>query len=229
MQYMNGPEPVECDPQLIDLVLTTAITVHRNLGPGLLESIYKRVMERELQSQGLKVASQCPISVIWKGEDVGMGFRADLIVERSLLLELKAVQEIIPLHIAQVITYLKMTSIKRGFILNFNVPIMKKGYQTHLHLIYNFPRGKLLLLTKRILRDFRRCSIHPPFPNAQTALLRVSVIQIFLFHLKTLKRISPCLHGQPALKYRVNFEGAITGICLLRAFRCLCGEVLPLE
>ncbi|PKL32801.1 MAG: GxxExxY protein [Spirochaetae bacterium HGW-Spirochaetae-10] len=127
MQYMNGPEPVECDPQLIDLVLTTAITVHRSLGPGLLESIYQRVMERELQSQGLIVASQCPISVIWKGEDVGMGFRADLIVECSLLLELKAVQEIIPLHIAQVITYLKMTSIKRGFILNFNIPVMKKG------------------------------------------------------------------------------------------------------
>ena|GEM_PF-1172342 len=56
-----------------------------------------------------------------------MGFRADLIVECSLLLELKAVQEIIPLHIAQVITYLKMTSIKRGFILNFNIPVMKKG------------------------------------------------------------------------------------------------------
>lgn len=56
-----------------------------------------------------------------------MGFRADIIVERSLLLELKAVQEIIPLHFAQVITYLKMTSIKRGFILNFNVPVMKKG------------------------------------------------------------------------------------------------------
>jgi GxxExxY protein len=191
MQYMNGPEPVECDPQLIDLVLTTAITVHRSLGPGLLESIYQRVMERELQRLGLRVASQCPISVIWKGEDVGMGFRADLIVERSLLLELKAVQEIIPLHIAQAITYLKMTSIKRGFILNFNVPVMKKG--------------------------IKRLSSVSAWSKSSS------------FFSKRSDRFFPCLRGQPALKYRVNFEGAITGINLLRAFRGLCGEILPLE
>lgn len=127
MQSLNKPEPVECDPHVIDLVLSTAITIHRSLGPGLLESVYQRVMERELQRLGVEVASQYPISVIWQGEDVGMGFRADLIVEGSLLLELKAVQEIMPLHIAQVITYLKMTSIKRGFLLNFNVPVMKDG------------------------------------------------------------------------------------------------------
>ena len=118
---------LECDPSVIEHVLTAATSIHKGIGPGLLESVYQRALEVELESVGLSIAAQMAIPALWRGKDLGIGFRADLVVESMLLVEVKAVHEILPVHVAQVITYLKLLSLRRGYILNFNVPMMKEG------------------------------------------------------------------------------------------------------
>jgi len=117
----------ECDEGLIDLVLTAATNVHRCLGPGLLESVYELALVKELQLQGIPVKYQVPVPVSYRGEDLGIGFRADIVVDNSLLLELKCVEKLAPVHLAQVITYLKLLRFKRGFLLNFNQSLLKNG------------------------------------------------------------------------------------------------------
>ncbi len=107
----------DCDNRIIDKVLTAATTVHRILGPGLLESIYELALAVELEEMGIKIERQVEIPVFYRGRNLGKGFRADIIVENCLLLELKAVNEISPLHVAQTITYLKLLGFKRGYIL----------------------------------------------------------------------------------------------------------------
>jgi len=120
---------VDCSEDLIDQVLTAATTVHRHLGPGLLESIYERALVMELQESGLVARSQVAIPVNYRGHELGIGFRADIIVEDSLLLELKAVDRISPIHLSQTITYLKLLRLRRGFLLNFNAVLLKDGIQ----------------------------------------------------------------------------------------------------
>ncbi|MCC6489370.1 MAG: GxxExxY protein [Candidatus Hydrogenedentes bacterium] len=120
-------ELVEPSEELIDKVLTVATDVHRELGPGLYENVYEAAMMIELSIRGLKSSSQVPISVNYKGHDLGLGFRADLIVEDQLLLELKAVEELNDQHLAQVICYLKLLGFKRGYLLNFCAKLMKDG------------------------------------------------------------------------------------------------------
>ena len=127
MNHGDTGELWESDPAVIEQVLTAATGIHRGIGPGLLESVYQKAMEIELTHLGLRVASQVAIPAVWRGTDLGIGFRADLIVEETLLIELKAVPDILPIHVAQIITYLKLLSLKRGYILNFNVPLMKEG------------------------------------------------------------------------------------------------------
>jgi GxxExxY protein len=113
--------------QLIDAVLDCATEVHRRLGPGLLESVYELAMMVELREAGIAACRQVEVPVEYRGLDLGIGFRADIIVEGCLLLELKTVDAINAVHMAQTITYLKLLRIKRGFILNFNVRLMKDG------------------------------------------------------------------------------------------------------
>jgi len=120
---------VDCSERLIDAVLTAATTVHRELGPGLLESVYERALMIELQDAGLHAESEVVVPVSYRGRDLGTGFRADIIVEDALLLELKAVDRLSPIHLAQVITYLKLLRLRRGFLLNFNAVLMKDGIQ----------------------------------------------------------------------------------------------------
>ena len=116
-----------CSERVIDAVLTAATAVHRELGPGLLESVYEAALAIELEEAGLHVERQVDIPVLYKGRDLGMGFRADLIVEGCLLLEIKSVAELTDVHLAQVITYLRLLGFKRGFLLNFNCKLMKNG------------------------------------------------------------------------------------------------------
>ena len=116
-----------CSERVIDIALTAATDVHRELGPGLLESVYEAALAVELEERGLRVERQSNIPVQYKGRDLGMGFRADLIVEDSLLLEIKSVAELTDIHLAQVITYLRLLGFKRGFLLNFNCKLMKSG------------------------------------------------------------------------------------------------------
>lgn len=120
-------ELVDCGETVAEQVIASAITVHRILGPGLLESAYEKALVFELQERGLKVEYQVDVPLIYKANDLGTGFKADIIVEDSLLLELKAVDKLTDIHIAQVITYLKLLKIKRGFLLNFNQKLMKNG------------------------------------------------------------------------------------------------------
>ena len=124
---MEGRALVEAPEELIDNVLTAATEVHRELGPGLFENIYQAALMIELASRGIKVASEVPVNVTYKGHDLGIGLRADIIVEDTLLLELKTVSELTDNHLAQVITYLKVLGIKRGFLLNFHERLLKDG------------------------------------------------------------------------------------------------------
>ena len=117
---------MEKDP-LTDKVIGAAIEVHRTLGPGLLESAYEQCLCHELINRGLAIQRQIPIPVIYKGKEIECGFRADLIVDDTLLIELKAVERLLPLHQAQVLTYLKLSGLSTGLFINFNTKVLKDG------------------------------------------------------------------------------------------------------
>ena len=108
-------------------ILTTAIGVHRELGPGLLESVYEAVLARELSKQGHMVERQITVPISFKGERFTEGFRADLIVAGKVLVELKSVEQVSPVHKKQVQTYLRLTGLKLGYLLNFGEEVLKDG------------------------------------------------------------------------------------------------------
>jgi len=108
-------------------ILETAISIHRELGPGLLESVYEIILCRELKEYGLDVERQVPIPITYRGTRFDEGFRADLIVERMVLLEIKSVERVIPSHKKQVQTYLRMTGMKLGYLLNFGEAVLRDG------------------------------------------------------------------------------------------------------
>jgi len=116
-----------CDEKLIDAVLTCATNVHRELGPGLLESVYEQALMIELVDAGIPAQRQVDIPAQYRGHDLGLGFRADIIIADSLLLEVKSVNEFTDIHLAQVITYLKLLRFKRGYLLNFNSYLLRDG------------------------------------------------------------------------------------------------------
>lgn len=108
-------------------VIEAAIAVHRELGPGLLETVYEVVLVRELTERGLKVVRQAPVPITYKGIQFDEGFRADLIVERKVILELKSVERVVSAHKKQVQTYLKLTGCNLGYLLNFGEEVMRTG------------------------------------------------------------------------------------------------------
>ena len=108
-------------------VIKAAINVHRELGPGLLETVYEVILARELFDCGLEVERQVSVPIIYKGIRFEEGFRADLIIENKVLLELKSVERILPAHKKQVQTYLRLTGLKLGYLLNFGEAILKSG------------------------------------------------------------------------------------------------------
>ncbi len=108
-------------------IVDAAYKVHYKLGPGLLEQIYETCLIKELSKKGLKVAKQVPIPVMYDGEQLELGFRLDLLVDDSVIIELKAVEVVLPVHHAQVMTYLKLSGKKLGLLINFNVPLIGKG------------------------------------------------------------------------------------------------------
>jgi len=100
---------------------------HAALGPGLLESVYEVCMAHELAKNGLSVARQVPLPVVYDELKLDAGFRLDLLVENRLVIELKAVEVILPVHQAQLLTYLKLSRYRLGLLINFNVPVLKDG------------------------------------------------------------------------------------------------------
>jgi len=109
------------------IVVDAAIAVHRELGPGLLESVYEIVLAHELQKRGLKVDRQVPVPIVYEGITFEEGFRADVIVEGKVIVELKSVEKATPAHKKQVQTYLRLTGRKLGYLLNFGEELMKAG------------------------------------------------------------------------------------------------------
>jgi GxxExxY protein len=109
------------------LVVESAITVHRELGPGLLETVYEVVLARELEDRGLHVERQVPVPIQYRGITFDEGFRADMIVEGKVILELKSVEKATKAHKKQVQTYLRLTGCKLGYLLNFGEALMKDG------------------------------------------------------------------------------------------------------
>lgn len=108
-------------------IIGCAIEVHRILGPGLLEEIYERALEEELKAHGFSVCHQLEIPIIYKGKVLGHGLRLDLLVDNLVIIELKSVCEVLPVHYKQLLTYLRLTKIKLGFIINFNEEWLKDG------------------------------------------------------------------------------------------------------
>ncbi len=117
----------DCSEDLIAQVLTAATAVHRELGPGLLESVYEKALVIELMEADVEARHQVEIPVTYRGRDLGIGFRADIIVADCLLLELKCVDAFTPVHLAQVMTYLRLLNFRRGYLLNFNARLLKHG------------------------------------------------------------------------------------------------------
>lgn len=113
--------------KLSGIVVDAALEVHRDLGPGLLESVYEECLKMELLSRGAKVESQVSLPLIYKGVKTEKEFRLDLLVENELVIELKAVDEIKALHEVQLLTYMKLANKHMGLLVNFNVPIIKYG------------------------------------------------------------------------------------------------------
>lgn len=113
--------------ELSHQVIGLCIEVHRELGPGLLESAYEEALAHELMQAGLPFARQCEVPLRYKGIELNCDYRLDFVIEDRLLLELKAVSELLPIHQAQVLTYLKLEQIQLGLLINFNVPVLKDG------------------------------------------------------------------------------------------------------
>lgn len=109
------------------IVVDCAVRLHMDLGPGLLESVYEVVLARQLQEQGLRVERQVPVAIEYHGIKFNEGFRADIVVENKVILELKSVERITKAHKKQVLTYLRLTGMKLGYLLNFGEELMKNG------------------------------------------------------------------------------------------------------
>lgn len=113
--------------ELTEAIIGAAIEVHRSLGPGLLESSYEQCLSHELKQRGLRVRNQVALPLVYKGLELECGFRLDLIVEDTVVVELKAVEALQPVHEAQLITYLKLSRMTVGLLINFCVPVLKDG------------------------------------------------------------------------------------------------------
>ena len=112
-------------------ILGCAIEVHRELGPGLLESTYRTCLVKQLLMDGLYVEEEVGIPIQYKGQFVESSYRADLIVDRAVLLELKALERLLPIHEAQTLTYLKHSRLRVGLLINFNVTSLMKGVRRY--------------------------------------------------------------------------------------------------
>lgn len=126
-EIIERTEPSEYEDKIAEKILDAAFVVHRELGPGLLENAYEVCLCDVLEEYGLKFEKQKIIPLTFRGKKLDAGFRADLIVENAVLIELKSVEKLISLHEAQLLTYLKLSSLRLGFLMNFNSRLLKDG------------------------------------------------------------------------------------------------------
>ena len=118
------PEHLE---ELATALVDAAFKVHQSLGPGLLESVYESCLCIELTKRGISYERQASMPLVYEGVNVEGGFRLDLLVEKSVVLEIKAVEKLLPIHQSQLLTYLKLTNLRLGLLVNFNVQMFKQG------------------------------------------------------------------------------------------------------
>ena len=115
--------------QIATVILDAAFKIHRILGPGLLESVYQATLDFELQKRGLRVSQQVGLPVYYEDIKLELGFRIDLIVADKVIIEIKSVETLAPVHKKQLLTYLRLMNLRLGLLLNFNVELMKDGIQ----------------------------------------------------------------------------------------------------
>lgn len=113
--------------EISKIIVESALKVHRNLGPGLLESSYKECLFYELKKAGLFVEKQKPLPLVYEEVKLEIGYRIDLLIENKVVVEIKSVESINDMHLAQVLTYLKLSGCKLGLLINFNVSLIKNG------------------------------------------------------------------------------------------------------
>jgi GxxExxY protein len=113
--------------QISGAVIGAAIEVHRMLGPGLLESAYEACLCRELELRGIGFQKQHPLPLVYKELHLECGYRLDLLIEKSIVVEIKSVDVLLPVHEAQLLTYLRLGGWRVGLLINFNVPVLKEG------------------------------------------------------------------------------------------------------
>lgn len=131
---------------LTETIISAAINVHKALGPGLLESAYEACMVYDLAQAGLMIERQKPLPIIYRGVKLECGYRLDLVVENEVIIEIKSVDSILPIHKAQLLSYLKLAGNKVGLLINFNVKVLKDGIN---RIVNNFPEP---LRARRSLR-----------------------------------------------------------------------------
>jgi GxxExxY protein len=124
--------------QLTKRVIGACIEIHKTLGPGLLESAYEECLSHELRLAGFGFERQRPLPVTYKGVQLDCGYRLDLVVEEKLVVELKAVEALLPIHEAQLLTYLKLSGLTIGLLINFNVPVLRRGIK---RIVNHFEEG----------------------------------------------------------------------------------------
>jgi GxxExxY protein len=117
---------------LSNRIIGCAIEVHRILGPGLLESTYQQCLAHELSRNGINFKIEQPLPVDYKDIRLDCGYRIDLLVEKEIIIELKSVEKLLPIHEAQLLTYLKLAKVKQGFLINFNVRRLKDGLKSYI-------------------------------------------------------------------------------------------------
>lgn len=122
--------------QIGSKIVQAAYEVHSELGPGLLESVYEICLIEELINKGLKTENQVKLPVVYKGKTLNKEFIIDILVEDSIVIELKAVEQLLPVHEVQLVTYLKLAGYKLGFLINFNVSLIKQGIRRKVNQYY---------------------------------------------------------------------------------------------
>ena len=113
--------------EIATIIVDAALEIHKILGPGLLESVYEATLKYELQKRGLKVLQQLGVPIVYEGLDLGIGFRADLVVGDKVVIEIKSIEALGAVHSKQLATYLRLMDLRLGLLINFNVDLIKNG------------------------------------------------------------------------------------------------------
>ncbi len=129
--------------ELASIVVDCAFHLHSDLGPGLLETVYEAILSKQLEEKGLWVERQKPVPIRYNGIELNEGFRLDILVEEELVIELKSVENIHPVHSKQLLTYLRLMDLPLGLLINFGAPIMKEGLHRVVNKHTNFASSRL--------------------------------------------------------------------------------------